>query len=96
MEKVAQTIEAFNREANEGLVLPFARFYEGINELNGAMTCVSLVIPGQWMSRKYSCSEQELSQAMELGDPVEVAAQMTHWSMPDRLLLLRHGMPLRN
>lgn len=95
LEKIAQSIEKLNEENNDGIVLPFARFHEGLDELNGALTCVGLVIPGQWMSREYSCSEQELSQALELGDPVEVAAKMTHWSMPDRLRLLRHGMPLR-
>lgn len=96
LEKLAQTIEVFNKEANEGLVLPFARFHEGVDELNGALTCVGLVIPGQWVSREFTRDEEEVALALSSGDPVEVAAQVSHWSMPDRLRLLRHGMSLRN
>lgn len=96
LEKVAQTIEAFNGEANHGVILPYARFHEGVDELNGALTAVALVIPAQWMTSKFTVSDDDVRATLELGDPVEVAADMVDWSMADRLRLLRHGMPLRS
>lgn len=97
LEKIAQAIEAINEETNEGIVLPFARFHEGMEELNGALTAVALVVPGQWVSREYSVSREELTEVLNRGiDTVELAVEMKSWGMPDRLRLLRHGMSLRN
>lgn len=96
VEKVAQAIETFNAENNDGIELPYARFHEGIDELNGALTAVALVVPGPWVLGEYTRTPDEVAEALAMGDPVEVAAQLTDWSMGDRLRLLRHGMPLRS
>lgn len=97
LERVARAIEVFNQElaATGDTVLPYARFHEGVDELNGALTAVSLVIPSKWGGSKYDCSPDELKAALEMGDPVDIAPIMNDWTMGDRLRLLRHGMPLR-
>lgn len=96
LENVARAIEAFNREAHDGVVLPFARFHEGQDELNGALTAVALVVPAQWAGKDFDCSTEEVQAALAIGDPVEVAPLMSEWTMGDRLRLLRYGMPLRS
>lgn len=96
LENVARSVETFNREATDGIVLPYARFREGMDEMNGTLTAVALVVPGQWVAREFSVSPQEVEDALALGDPTEVAGRLVGWSMPDRLRLLRHGMPLRS
>jgi hypothetical protein len=97
LERVACAIEAMNRNPVDGVVLPFARFHEGQEELNGALTAVALVVPGPWVASRYSVPEEELRAVLEQDeDPVDLAARMTRWSMPDRLRLLRHGMSLRS
>ena len=96
LEKVARAIETFNREAHDGIVLPFARFHEGVDELNGALTAVALVVPAQWAGKDKDCSEEDFQAALAIGDPVDVAPLMSEWTMGDRLRLLRYGMPLRS
>lgn len=95
LEEVALTIEAMNAENNEGTQLPYARFHEGIDELNGALTAVSLVVPEKWMIGDYTVDPAELAEVLDTQDPVLAARDLKHWPMGDRLRLLRHGMPWR-
>jgi hypothetical protein len=96
LEKVARVIEALNAEGNEDTEMPMARFHEGIDELNGALTAVCFVVPAKWAGSVYDREWEEVKAVLALGDPVDQVAGLTSWTMGDRLRLLRHGMPLRS
>lgn len=102
LEESAQAIEAINAElANNPHPslpggIPFARFHEGIAELNGALTCVVMILPGDLVSIRDEFGDLPPDFAFLLSRSrkrrAQVAVERTDLPLSWRLAMLFEGL----
>ena len=102
LENAAQAIEAINESLDASgspIRIPMARFHEGQDELNGALTAVAFIVPEGWMEqrqgRRFGLAFESLLEGISMGEPRHKVSRR-QMSPAYRLNVLFQGLPFQS